>query len=281
MEGPPMIKKPVAIQVLFSLAVVSCFGAELTEQHPNLEEIRVVPMPRSIEPDEVQVTIVFPETGQVKVELPITVQMRLEGFPLGVDTEMPRENEIFNDPAGQSVRVVIDNFPHFSENEAFVDALDDYEEYYDEDLEFDIPFKLTPGMHVMRTFLVRSFNESLKCEKCTAVRTFSYQSQAPAYDVDLTLPYLTYNEPQGKYHYNPSMPLLLDFLIKNCQLSKDGYKVRLTIDGKEKRILTSWAPFYVYGLAKGNHTFKLELLDPDNSLTPGLFSTAERTITLE
>lgn len=275
------MRKTTAITVLLGLTTLTCFAAELQEQHPNPEEIRVVPMSRSPEPDEVEMTIIFPENGQVKVNQPITVQMRLEGFPLGVDTEMPRENEIFNDPEGQSVRITIDNRPHFSENEAFIDALDDYEEYYEEDMEFDIPFDLEPGMHVMRAILVRSFNESLKCEKCFAVRTFYYQSKAPAYDVDLTMPYITYNEPQGKYHYNPATPLLLDFYITNCQLSKDGYKVRLTIDGADKRILVSWNPYYVYGLTKGNHTFKLELLDPNNNLVPGAFNTVERVIMLE
>lgn len=275
------MKKAPFLITCFSIIAATSFAADLKEHDPNPEEVRVVPMPRTSEPDEVEMRIVFPENGQIKVEQPVTIQMRLEGFPLGIDTEMPREHEIFNDPDGQSVRVVIDNRPHFSENEAFIDALDDYEEYYEEDMEFDIPFDLTPGMHVMRTFLVRSFNESLKCPKCVAVRTFYYKTKAPTYDVDLTLPYLTYNEPQGKYHYNPSKPLLLDFLIKNCQLSRDGYKVRLTLDGKDKRILTTWAPYYVYGLSKGNHTFKLELLDKENQLVPGIFNTVERVVTLE
>lgn len=267
--------------ILLSLAATSGFAAELEEQKPNSEEIRVVPMRRSPEPDEVATTIIYPREGEVKTDQPISVQMRLEGFPLGVDSELPRENEIYNDPKGQAVRITIDTHSYFSENEAFVDALDDYEEYYEEDLEFDIPLNLEPGMHIMRMFLIRSFNECLKCEKCFAVRTFYVGSKTPTLDVDLKKPYITYNEPQGKYHYDPSTPLLLDFYITNCQLSKDGYKVRLTVDGSDKRILTNWVPYYIYDLKKGNHTIKLELIDPENNLVPGLFNCAERTITLE
>ncbi|MES2344953.1 MAG: hypothetical protein V4494_03330 [Chlamydiota bacterium] len=267
--------------ILSICATTTCFSAEINNQTPNPEELRVVPMRRSPEADEVEMTIVYPKENEVKTSQPLNLQMRLEGFPLGIDSELPREHEIFNDPQGQCVRVAIDNRPHFSENEAFIDALDDYEEYYEEDMEFKVPFNLEPGMHIMRTFLVRSFGECLKCERCFAVRTFYVQSKTPTLDIDLTQPYLTYNEPQGKYHFNPSMPLLLDFYLTNCQLSKDGYKVRLTVDGKDKRVLYSWVPYYLYGLSKGNHTIKLELIDPENHTVPGLFNTIERTVILE
>jgi hypothetical protein len=71
--------------------------------------------------------------------------------------------------------------------------------------------------------------------------------------------------------------VLLDFYITNCQLSKDGYKVRLTIDGSDQRILTNWVPYYLYGLSKGKHRIKLELLDEKNKVVPGAYATVERT----
>jgi hypothetical protein len=269
------------ILALFTCVTTACFAAELTEQTPNPEELRVVPMRRSPEADEVEMTIVYPKEYELKTNQPLNLQVRLEGFPLGIDSELPREKEIFNDPKGQCLRIAIDNRPHFSENEAFIDALDDYEEYYEEDMQFKLPYNLEPGMHIMRSFLVRSFNECLKCEKCFAVRTFYVQSKTPILNVDLSQPYLTYNEPQGKYHYDPATPLLLDFYLTNCQLSKDGYKVRMTVDGKDKRVLYSWVPYYVYGFTKGSHTIKLELIDQENNVVPGPFNTVERTITLE
>jgi hypothetical protein len=275
-----MLIRP-AILAVIGIANTTCFAAEMQEHAPNLSNIRVVPMKRSPEADEVTVTIVFPEDQDVKTEQPINVQMRLEGFPLGVDTDLPRKHEIYNDPEGQSVHVFIDDQPYFAENKAFIDALDDYEEYYEEDLEFKIPFKLAPGMHLIRTILVRSFGECLKGERCFNTRTFYFQSKSPTINTDLSGPYLTYNEPQGKYHYNPKTPLLLDFYLTNCQLSKDGYKVRMTIDNSEKRILSNWVPFYIYDLPKGTHTIRLELLDETNKLVPGSFNNVERTFTLE
>ena len=99
----------------------------------------------------------------------------------------------------------------------------------------------------------------------------------------LDKPYLTYNEPQGEFivdKRNPK-PILLDFYIHNCELSKDGYKVRLTIDNANQRILNSWQPYYIYGLKKGTHKIRLELLDPENSLLPGMFNKVERTIVVK
>jgi hypothetical protein len=69
----------------------------------------------------------------------------------------------------------------------------------------------------------------------------------------------------------------LDFLISNCELTPDGYKVRLTIDGNVHRTLTSWQPYYIYGLSKGKHTIRLELLNKEEKV-PGSFNDVTRTI---
>jgi hypothetical protein len=96
--------------------------------------------------------------------------------------------------------------------------------------------------------------------------------------VDLTKPYLTYNQPVGAF--TTLQPILLDFFISNCQLSRDGYKVRLTIDRSDKRILTHWVPYYIYGLSRGTHTIRLDLLDPDGSVIAPLFNDTQKTITV-
>ena len=54
-----------------------------------------------------------------------------------------------------------------------------------------------------------------------------------------------------------SQPVLLDFFISNCELTSDGYKVRLIVDGDAIRTLTSWQPYYIYGLKKGPIRFDL------------------------
>lgn len=264
------------------LAALSCAllnAAEIEERAPNPSSMRIVSVDPTPEPDHVKLYIVFPKEGDIKTGQPVKVQTRLNGFPLGTYSEFPRAREIANDNSkGQSLHVFVDNEPYFIINEAIIDALDDNEEYYEQTSNFAIPFDLKPGMHVLRIFPARSFYESIKGDKACAVTTFYYKVKKDNLDVDLDGAYLTYNEPDGEYQ--KGKPILLDFYIANCQLSKDGYKVRFSIDGKMQRILTQWIPYYIYGLQQGKHAIRLELLDPQNKLVPGLFNDVTRNITI-
>ena len=275
------IKHSLMATVL-TLVCSTAFCAKLEEQAPNTKGIQVVPVEPSRDPDHVETRILYPKENELKTSTPVKGQIRVEGFPLGYDTEQPRSKEIWNDPNGQSLHIFIDNQPYFSVNEALLDALDDVEEYFDSTAEFEIPFKLQPGMHVIRVIPVRSYNESVKSERAFVASTFYYQERKESKQVDLSGPYLTYNEPQGEYDSrgrNPQ-PILLDFYLTNCDLSVDGYKLRLTIDNDDVRTITAWQPYYIYGLKKGAHQIRLELLDPQNKLVPGVFNDVKRTITI-
>ena len=280
------MKTHFTTQLLTAFLAISCqigHAAELKEQSPNLGKIQVVPVEPTPDPDHVETKILYPKERELKTSSTVKGQIKLEGFALGVDSEQPRRREIWNDPEGQSLHVFVDNQPYFSLNEALIDALDDVQDYFDQTAEFSIPFKLEPGMHVIRTFPVRSYNESVKSDRAFTASTFYYQTRKDNAAVDLSKPYLTYNEPQGEYDYNKKniQPILLDFYLTNCQISKDGYKVRLTIDNSDTRVLTSWQPYYIYGLGKGMHRIRLELLDPSNLVVPGPFNDVTRTIVVK
>lgn len=276
-----MIKHSLMATVL-TMVCSTAFCARLEEHTPNTKGIQVVPVARSPDPDHVETRILFPKENELKTSSVVKGQIRVEGFPLGYDTEQPRSKEVWNDPRGQSLHIFIDNQPYFSVNEALFDALDDVEEYFDSTADFEIPFKLQPGMHIIRVFPARSYNESVKADRAFAASVFYYQEKKGNKEVDLSGPYLTYNEPQGEYDSkgrNPE-PILLDFYLTNCNLSVDGYKVRLTIDNDNMRAITSWQPYYIYGLKKGVHKIRLELLDPQNDIVPGIFNDVTRTITI-
>ena len=98
--------------------------------------------------------------------------------------------------------------------------------------------------------------------------------------MDLSGPYLTYNEPSGFLNIKDKEPVLLDFYLTNAFLSEDGYFVRLTIDNKIKRKLSKWSPYYIYGLGKGKHTIRLELMDKNIEKVPGLFNDTTRSFTI-
>lgn len=259
---------------------VSLDAAQMKSQAPNLGELRIFAVEATPEPDNVHVSLLFPD-ADIRTKTPVNIESRIEGFALGTDSDFPRENEIFNDPEGQAMHILIDNEPYFAINEAFIDSLDPHEHFFSQTMDFNIPFALKPGMHVVRIFPVRSFNESLKGDDCFVARVFYWKTKKEMSDVDLSAPYLTYNEPQGEYDFDTKTPILLDFYITNCQLSSDGFKVRLSIDGHVERTLTQWVPYYIYGLKKGSHQIRLELLDPENKKIPGLFNDTTRTIRIK
>lgn len=269
------------ISVGFALAL--CSSLDLYSE----SSIRIVPVSATPEPDYVNVKVIYPLEKEL-CHPDTRGQIRISGLALGVDSEFPRKKEIFNDPKGQTLHMIIDNQPYFTITESDMDTWRGIDENNNKLAVFDIPFSLRPGMHVMRVFPTRSFKEGLKDKGCFAVRTFFYQNYDQSFFIDLCQPYLTYNEPQGTYFHqvcgqrscNPQ-PILLDFYITNCQLSRDGYKVAVEIDHATKEILTSWQPYYIYGLKRGPHHIRLQLLDSNNQLVPGIFNNVERRFNIQ
>ncbi len=245
--------------------------------------LRIVPVSATPEPETVDLTIVFPRPYENKRRSPINFQFRLEGYPLGIVTQNERGKELYNSPKGQTVRVIIDNEPFIELDQSVEDSFDENREYYDKILSFHLPFRIQPGQHVIRAFPARSFGEALTGDQCFDAEIFYFQdsSRADSLNVDLSGPYLTYNEPQGTYPASARAPILLDFYLTNCLLSADGFKVRISVDGVDQGVLTEWTPYYMYGFSKGRHTIKLELLDKDHSIVPGMFNVIERQITVQ
>lgn len=260
----------------FSLMTCAAYGADIDDQTSNESELQIVAVKPTPEPEEVELNIVYPQKGYMAEELPIRFEARIDGFPVRTDSQFDRAKEIVVDPNGQSLHVIIDDKDYFEAYEALFDALDNHDLYYNEKVDFTPPFKLTPGKHYIRMFPTRSYGESLKGQGCFVAQVFYYKTKDDKIKMNLKQPFLTYNEPQGTYPQNK--PVLLDFYISNCVLSKDGYKVRLTIDDKTKRIISTWTPYYIYGLKKGSHKIKLELISPKNERVPGAFNTVEKLI---
>lgn len=275
------MNKPLAI-AFFLAAFTSLYSAEQETPVANPTEIRVVVVEPTPEGDHVETKIVHPRNNDMERSNPVSILIRLLGYPLRTYSQFPRAKEVLNyNKAGQSLHVFVDNEPYFIVNEAIVNALQDQDIYYEQVLDFKIPFDLKPGQHVLRVFPARSYGESLKGDGCFAMRLFYVSSQEPKLDFNPGGPFLTYNQPQGEISYSKTKPVLLDFYITNAQLSRDGYKVRLTLDESVKRVLTRWAPYYIYGLKPGKHTFKLELLDVSNNVVPGMTNSITRTVVLK
>lgn len=242
--------------------------------------VRTMPVARTPESSTIILKIAMPQEGQV-VGSNVYVQFRIDGFALGAASQFERAEEVAVSKLGQTVHVVIDDQPYFPINEPAIDPFDEAGNFYNTSYKFEVPFRLASGMHTIRMFPARSFGESLKGENTFAVTQFYVNSMKNNPQMDLSGPYLTYNEPSPLMPLKAGKPVLLDFYLTNAELSPDGYKVRLTIDGKVNRLLTSWQPYYIWGLKKGRHTIRLELLDEENKVLPGLFNDVSQEIAVQ
>lgn len=256
------------------------FGNQASEDRPQKETIRIMPVGRTPEPATALLAIAIPENGQVLDGNPVWVQFRADGYSLGADSQFDRASEIPNSNMGQTVHVIVDDQPYFPVNEPAIDPFNENGYYFDMSYKFALPNRLKEGMHTLRMFLARSFGESLKGERAFHAINFYIGSGTARSGMDLSKPFLTYNEPSDQIDHVADQPVLLDFYLNNTELTADGYKVRVTIDGKTNRMLTSWQPYYIYGLKKGKHSVRLELLDNRNQLVSGSFNNVERTFTV-
>ena len=263
-----------------NVLIASLMLAVAVAKVPETNLVTVRGVSRTPEPDTALLVIAIPKGGEV-LGTPVWVQFRIDGYSLGTSSQFERASEIAGTEMGQTVHVVIDNHPYFPVNAEPIAPFEEGGFYYQMSYKFEIPFRLKEGMHTIRMFPARSFGESLKGERTFAAMNFFVDSRKENPNIDLSQPYLTYNEPSAQMDYVEGKPILLDFYLTNVELSPDGYKVRLTIDGKVNRMLTSWQPFYLSGLKAGSHKIRLELLDGQNKLVPGFFNDVTQSITVQ
>src|SRR5690606_32334301 len=146
------------------------------------------------ESSTVVLKIVLPQNGAV-LATPVWVQFRVDGFALGASSQFERASEIAVSKMGQTVHVIVDDHPYFPINEPAIDPFDESGNYYDKSYQFEIPYRLSKGMHTLRIFPTRSFGESLKGENAYSAIQFYVGEQTQNANIDLSAPYITYNEP--------------------------------------------------------------------------------------
>ncbi|KAG8155769.1 hypothetical protein JTE90_000771, partial [Oedothorax gibbosus] len=79
--------------------------------------MRIVPVSATPEPDHVNLKVIYPSEKKL-CRSDSRGQIRITGLALGVDSEFPRKKEIFNDPKGQTLHMIIDNQPYFTITES-------------------------------------------------------------------------------------------------------------------------------------------------------------------
>ncbi len=261
------------------LASVFLAMASVKAPAESQSTIRTMPVTRTPESNTIVLVTAVPKNGEV-VGTPVWIQFRIDGYALGAASQFERASEVGESKMGQTVHVVIDNEPYFPINEPAIDPFDEGGFYYDMSYKFEVPMRLKNGMHTIRMFPARSFGESLKGDKTFSSSVFYVGSADGKSEINLSAPYITYNEPSQLMDWQEGKPVLLDFYVSNTELSPDGYRVRVSIDGQVHRMIHSWQPYYIYGLKAGRHTLRLELLDEKNKPVPGSFNDVKQSFTV-
>jgi len=204
-----------------------------------------------------------PSSTKMKSAGEVNFAFTVNNYELGSQTDSTMANMLANSDKGQHIHFILNNQP--------------YSAHYEPEFKKEIP----EGTHHLVAFLSRSYHESVKNENSVVVKKLMVgNNPQDTLNLDMEAPTLIYSRPKGEYTGKDTENLMLDFFVLNTTLSEDGNKVRATINGTEFMI-TEWAPQVIKGLPKGEVTIKLELLDGEGNLIPGVFNEVTRTVMLK
>lgn len=190
---------------------------------------------------------------------------KVENYNLKDQTKNAGENGLANSHHGQHVHFILNNGP--------------YSAHYEDAFSKELP----QGEHLVLAFLSRSYHESVKNENSYTLAKLSVgePTEDQKLDVDFEAPHMFYSRPKGTYKgAEETDKVMLDFFLLNAKLAEDGYKVKVTINGKDEFTVTKWAPYVMEGLPLGENMVALELIDAEGNYVEGPFNKVERTFTL-
>ena len=180
----------------------------------------------------------------------------VKNYKLGAQTEHEFQYSLANSKKGQHIHLIINNNP--------------YSAHYTNKFKK----KLDPDNGVILAFLSRSYHESVKNKNA-----YIFTQYGDLEKIDLDKQYLFYSRPKGTYTGQDTKKLLLDFYLVNTTISKNGNKVRATINDEEF-LIDEWSPYYIEGLPKGQVKIKLELINSSGELIDSPFNPSIRTVIL-
>lgn len=166
-----------------------------------------------------------------------------------------------NSKDGQHIHYIVDNKPYI--------ALYDSYKIYNEDT----------GSHLLLSFLSRSHHQSLKHKSAFILKQFDTYKKTKTFN--LKAPYMFYSRPKGTYVDADTSEVMLDFYLANCNLSKNGFKIKVELDQIHTFFVYKWNPYILKGLNTGTHTLKMTLLNEINKEVQTLYNPVERTFILQ
>jgi predicted small lipoprotein YifL len=258
------MKKLVTLVLLLSVFTLAGCGSKLKLSAVPGEINELYSAEPSAKPIEnIKLKIKTPLSGQLIKEKSVTVSFEVNNFVLGTKTKGHGKNGLAASEKGQHIHLIVGNEP--------------YQAIYDTK-EPVIITGLKPGRHSIRAFLSRSWHESVK--EAGSYQELDLYFQKVTTETIPTAGVLTYSRPKGDYEGKDAKLILVDFFLDKVELSPEGFKVKLVVDGKAS-YLTTWKAYYLKDLAPGEHKIQLALLDSKNKRVPGEFNNTYRTIVVK
>lgn len=255
--------------ILLSVLLLSCQSSSNTdnskaekkvEKPTKKKEITLKPFSESPDFTNAKLSLKTPKKGSKLKNGEINFDFGVENYTLGNQTEDADGKMCANSKKGQHIHLILNNEP--------------YSALYTPEFKKD----LKDNYYVALAFLSRSYHESIKTKDAYQLWDFRV-GETPPIEADLTAPQLFYSRPKGKYIGKDTEKIMLDFYITNCELSREDYKVKATINEKSF-LLTEWKPYFIEGLPMGENKITLELLDKDNKQVQSILNPITRTIQL-
>lgn len=232
-------------------------GADTTAtQTPTPAEIRLTDFSNS--PDYPDATIAMDyKNGKFSYKIGGST------YKLGEQTPDAPQKMCANSAEGQHIHLIIDNEPYIAK--------------YTPEFEQDV----NDGEHHILSFLSRSYHESIKTDKAHTAVKAEVKNKSFVKTTPITDPMLFYSRPKGKYTgKSETDKVMLDFYLVNCDLSGDGYKVKVDVNNEKQFIINRWQPHYLEGLPMGDNKIKLTLIDKDGNPVNTPLNPVERVFTL-
>ncbi len=183
-------------------------------------------------------------------------------YKLGERTTDSEAKMCANSGKGQHIHLIVDNAPYAAK--------------YVRQFEHDV----ADGEHHLLAFLSRSYHESIKTNGANVALKVLVKDKSITKTETIKEPMLFYSRPKGTYVGNDTKNLMLDFFLKNVDISANGYKVKANINGTET-IIDKWQPYYLNGLPMGENTIELTLIDADGNVVNTPLNPVKRTFTLK
>ena len=263
-------------------AVAGCGDGDESSGGPSsggdTSQVKIFAEDRSDAVEGAQVRITSPKNEDALDEGTVSLVFEVSGLELGAQTQSQRAGEIANSDRGQHVHLIVNGEPYTAHYEDGTVELKDLES----------------GLYTVLAFPSRSYHESFKNKGASDLINFCVQNPQGGciertHDVRADGGEgIFYSRPKGEYSGAGAEKIMLDFYLRNLELSEDGPKAKYTVTKKDETdkswsiVLDEWKPAFITGLESGTYIVRLDLVDGSGQVVdpPVNYSGTEREITV-